>query len=431
MQSSVRRAAAFAAVATLALAAPVAGALAAVPFALIAVAGRSVSGGPVFELFARPGDHQARELRGLVGFALAATALALLASLTGLSAGAFAAAVLLLGYGNLAERIACRRHETSIRRVTAFSLGGALTAVAGQAAVATIAAIPVDASTAVFLGVSGGLVGALLREVFPGSDDPFVMVAVAGVLWTFTGIDISVGLVQLGVAVAIAAGFGYTSWYLGTASITGMLTGVIVGLLTIVLGGYGWFAILIAFFGLGGLASKYRYEEKAERGVAEPNKGARGGRNVLGNAAVALLAVVAFAASDRLGIESTVFLYAFTGSVATAMSDTLSSEIGVLFDEPRLITTFEPVRTGTDGAVSVRGSLAGLIGAAVVGLLAVPALDVSVAGAFVIVIAGMAGMFVDSFLGAAVEGRWIGNQGVNFLATLTGAIVGTVGVIVV
>ena len=429
MQSSVRRAVAFALVATLALAAPVAGALAAVPFALIAVAGRVVSSGPLFDLFARPGDRQAGELRGLVGFSLAATGLALLASLTSLSAGAFAAAVLLLAYGNLIERVVCVTHETAIRRVTAFSLGGAIAAIGGQAAVAAIAAISIQPATAVFLGVSGGLVGALLREVFPGRDDPFVMVAVAVILWTFTAINVAIGPVQLAIAVAIASAFGYTSWYLGTASVTGMLTGVIVGLLTIVLGGYGWFAILIAFFGLGGLASKFRYEEKADKGVAEPNKGARGGRNVLGNAAVALLAVVAFAASGPLGVDASLFLFAFAGSVSTAMSDTFSSEIGVLFDDPVLITTFQPVKTGTDGAITLEGSLAGLGGSIVVGGLAVVALDVSLVGAVVIVFAGMVGMFVDSLLGAAAEGRWIGNQGVNFLATLAGALVGAVGVV--
>ncbi len=421
---------AFAGVATLALAAPVAGALAAVPFALIAVAGRLVSEGPVFHLFARPGDHQAGELRGLVGFSLAATGLALLASLTGLSAGAFAAAVLLLAYGNLVERAVCERNETAIRRVTAFSLGGAFVAIIGQVAVAAIAALSIQPATAVFLGVSGGLVGALLREVFPGRDDPFVMVAVAVILWIFAAIDIQIGPGQLALAVAIASGFGYTSWYLGTASVTGMLTGVIVGLLTIVLGGYGWFAILIAFFGLGGLASKFRYDEKADRGVAEPNKGARGGRNVLGNAAVALIAVVAFAASDRLGLEAAIFLYAFAGSVATAMSDTFSSEIGVLFDEPRLITTFQPVKTGTDGGVTLEGSIAGLGGASAVAVLAIPALNVPITGAAVIMVAGFIGMFVDSVLGAALEGRWVGNQGVNFFATLAGALVGTIGVVV-
>jgi hypothetical protein len=87
--SSVRRAAAFAAVGTLALAAPSAGALTAVPFALIAVVGRLVSEGPLFALFASPADEVAGQLRSLVSFSLAVTGLALLASLTGLSAAAF------------------------------------------------------------------------------------------------------------------------------------------------------------------------------------------------------------------------------------------------------------------------------------------------------------------------------------------------------
>ena len=52
------------------------------------------------------------------------------------------------------------------------------------------------------------------------------------------------------------------------------------------------------------------------------------------------------------------------------MSDTLSSEIGGLFDRPRLITSFEPVDPGTDGAVSWQGELAGVVGAGRIGLAA-------------------------------------------------------------
>jgi uncharacterized membrane protein len=42
----------------------------------------------------------------------------------------------------------------------------------------------------------------------------------------------------------------------------------------------------------------------------------------------------------------------------------------------------------------------------------------------VIVAAGVAGMTVDSLLGATVEGRLFGNQGVNLLATLAAAVAG-------
>lgn len=272
----------------------------------------------------------------------------------------------------------------------------------------------------------GALVAALLRAVLAGRDDPLVMVTVAGLLWVFVAFGIDVGAVDLVLAIVIACGFGYTSWLLGTASITGMLAGIISGLITIVLGGLGWFVILIAFFGLGGFASQYRYEEKRDLGVAEANEGARGSGNVLGNAAVALIAVVGFAAAEDLGLAQLAFEFVFAGSLATAMSDTFSSELGVLLGEPRLITNFETVPPGTDGGVTLLGTLIGAGGAAVVAVLSVLLLGIGPLGGLIVIVAGTIGMLVDSLLGATLEQRWIGNQGVNLGATSSGAVVGVV-----
>ncbi len=123
-------------------------------------------------------------------------------------------------------------------------------------------------------------------------------------------------------------------------------------------------------------------------------------------------------------VAPVVFLFAFAGSVATAMSDTLSSEIGSVFETPRLITTLEPVEPGTDGGVTWQGELAGLAGAAIVaGISYLLFPEVDATGAAIIVAAGFVGMTVDSLLGATLEGTVLGNQGVNFLATLSGAIV--------
>ena len=47
-------------------------------------------------------------------------------------------------------------------------------------------------------------------------------------------------------------------------------------------------------------------------------------------------------------------------------------------------------------------------------------------GAACIVVASAVGMTVDSLLGATIEGRVTGNQGVNFLATLAAAGMGVV-----
>lgn len=429
VQSKVRRATAFALVATLALAAPSLGVVMAVPFALVAVVGRLVTEGPLFEVFARPSDRIAGELRSLTGFALAATGLALLTSLTGLPVTVFVATIVLIGYGNLAEQAASQHRDAPLVRTLGFVLGGSIAATAGQIAVGMVGSPRPLSATLVFLAVTGALVAALAREIVVERDDPLVLFSVALLLWLLTAIEVQATMVQLAIAIGIIGGFGYLSWAIGTASIPGMLTGVIIGLLTIVLGGYGWFAVLIAFFGLGGMATKFRYEKKRTRGVAEPNEGARGSRNVLGNAAVASVAVIGFAASSHLSIDPTVFLFAFTGSIATAMSDTLSSEIGVLFDRPRLITTLEEVEPGTDGGVTWQGELVGITGATGIAGLTALLLDIGGAGVAVIVVAGVVGMTVDSVLGAAFEGRWIGNQSVNFLATLAGAATGVIGAI--
>jgi uncharacterized protein (TIGR00297 family) len=264
-------------------------------------------------------------------------------------------------------------------------------------------------------------------------DDPLVLLSVgllSWLLWELTvapgasGDGVVVGATTLAAGVAVTVLLGYVSFALRTASVAGMLTGVLLALVTTVLGGFGWFAILISFFGLGALSTKFRYEEKADRGVAEDNDGARGTGNVLGNSAVAMVAVVGYAAghSDLLGVSPTLFAFAFAGSLATATSDTLSSEIGGLYDRPRLVTSFEVVDPGTDGAVTWQGELAGLAGSAFVAGVAVVGLGLGWPGAAVVVLAGFVGVTVDSLLGATLEGSALGNQGVNFSATLAGAV---------
>jgi uncharacterized protein (TIGR00297 family) len=423
----VRRATAFALVATVALLAPVIGALVAVPFALIAVVGRVVSRGRIFDLFARPSDRRAGELKGLIGFALAATALALLTALAELPTTTFVATLLVLGYGNLAAVAVTERGDTPLRRAIGFTIGGTAATIGGLAVMTAIDGVAVDLPVAVFLGLSGSLSGALVRAISFGRDDQLTILGIAVTLWALASLDLAVDPARLAVAVGVAGSVGYLSWRLETASITGMIAGVLLSLATIVLGGYGWFAVLIAFFGIGGVASKYRYETKRELGVAEDNEGARGSRNVIGNAGVALVAVLGFAAADAVAIEAVFFQFAFLGSLSTAMSDTLSSEIGVLFGPPRLITTLERVEAGTDGGVTLKGILVGAVGGAIVAAIAVAAFGTSLPGAGVVVAAGVLGMLVDSILGATVEDRWIGNQAVNFLATLAGAAIAASG----
>ncbi len=110
-------------------------------------------------------------------------------------------------------------------------------------------------------------------------------------------------------------------------------------------------------------------------------------------------------------------------ALAEAAADTVSSEIGqVLGSRPRMITTLRAVDPGTDGAVSVAGTLAGVVAAAIVAAAGAWALrgdwalfNLSIAGAIF-------GLLFDSLLGATFERKgWLNNDAVNFLSTASAA----------
>src|SRR5260370_28760347 len=106
-------------------------------------------------------------------------------------------------------------------------------------------------------------------------------------------------------------------------------------------------------------------------------------------------------------------------ALTQAAADTVSSEVGqVLGGRPRMLTTLRRVEPGTDGGVTLAGTTAGVIAAALVagsGCLALHGdatiFAVSWAG-------GVFGLFVDSLLGATFQRQvWLNNDGVNFLST--------------
>jgi uncharacterized protein (TIGR00297 family) len=124
-------------------------------------------------------------------------------------------------------------------------------------------------------------------------------------------------------------------------------------------------------------------------------------------------------------------LIGFVAAFATAAADTVSSEIGQLIGKhPFLITTLRPVPAGTEGAVSVEGTVAGILASFVIagaawaaGLFTLSIGNNPVAPIFVVVVAAFIGTTLESVLGATLEKlKLIDNEAVNFANTLIGAL---------
>jgi uncharacterized protein (TIGR00297 family) len=110
-------------------------------------------------------------------------------------------------------------------------------------------------------------------------------------------------------------------------------------------------------------------------------------------------------------------------AMVEATADTVSSEIGQAFGgRPVMLISMRPMDPGTDGAVTLLGSVAGTAGGALVAAAGMWALRLSVSQAAIAWFAGICGLFFDSFLGATVERKgWIGNDLVNFSSTVFAA----------
>lgn len=393
-------------------------------FLAVALVAATITDGAVFDALSTPVDVEDGRLRTVISFALTGGALAALVPAIDLPSQVYVATMLAVGFGDLGRRGVDAIRPGPVPRTAGFVFLGGAAAIFGQVLFAIAVGEPVLTPSMLFVGASGAFLGALLRSILFARNDPLVLGFMTVLLWLLASLSTGVGWETVAIAIGISMLFGALSIAMETASIPGMLTGVFLSLLAVVLGGFGWFAVLMAFFGIGGLSTKYQYEAKVKRGVAEPNEGARGTGNVLGNSLASLVALLLFASHAHIPVPGAVLVYAFAGSVATALADTLSSEIGGLYDRPRLLTTLETVEPGTDGAITWQGELAGIAGATVIALLAVYALPIPQVGIAVVIGAGLVGMTVDSIAGATIEGTYIGNQAVNFLATSSGGVAG-------
>ena len=188
------------------------------------------------------------------------------------------------------------------------------------------------------------------------------------------------------------------------------------------LGWRGWVAV-VAYLVLGSLVTRVGLREKQERGLAEARGGRRGPENVWGSAVTGASLALLIGA----GVEPrSLLLVGFSASFAAKLADTFGSEIGKRWGRrPVLITTLRSVPPGTEGAISLAGTLASAAGSVLMTLVMwqlqlLPSISVSL----VVMLIGLLATLAESLIGALAQDRfrWLSNELVNALQTLLAAV---------
>lgn len=197
-----------------------------------------------------------------------------------------------------------------------------------------------------------------------------------------------------------------------------------VGLWT-TLGWRGW-SYCVVYLICGQLVTKVKFAEKEKKGIAEKRGGKRGPENVWGSAATSLACAVAAAqGSSFLGVSKKLYEWAFCAALATKLADTFASEIGKAYGKTTfLITNFKRVEPGTEGAISLEGTLAAVGGGLLLSSYGLWLRFLDVPGLVVSTLAAFLATNAESLIGATLQDRkgfgWMTNEVVNFINTLIG-----------
>jgi uncharacterized protein (TIGR00297 family) len=257
---------------------------------------------------------------------------------------------------------------------------------------------------------------------------------------------------QWTIAVAGAVTIALAGYRARALTASGAVAAVVVG--GVIAGAGGWWlaTLLIVFFVTSSAWSRLlRRAPSTEPGQKRGDR--RDAVQVAANGGIATMLALGVANTG-----SSAWLAPAAGAIAAAAADTWATDLGRRFGGvPRLIVTGRRVPRGTSGGVTPAGFIASAAGGATIGLAAVLVRsllddDLPLAAPWLLLgmtIAGLAGSVADSLLGATVQARYrcdicgaateathhcgapttlvagwrlLDNDGVNALATLTGAL---------
>ena len=235
----------------------------------------------------------------------------------------------------------------------------------------------------------------------------------------------------------------------------GTISSIFMGNLIYLVTGIGGFILVIEFFIIGYICTRFRFKQKRRKGIAQEKGGIRSWENVVANGfAFSLFGTIYFLTNNEL------FLVGFITSIAIATGDTLATEIGLLSSKkPRLITNLKEVETGRSGGITILGSLASIFGIIIIILSSsINGFSFNMNILYVTIIGAFFGILIDSIIGATIQAQYfcnkcnkftelsihheqqnelmkgysfIDNNIVNLLATLSGSVLSILFIIII
>jgi uncharacterized protein (TIGR00297 family) len=183
------------------------------------------------------------------------------------------------------------------------------------------------------------------------------------------------------------------------------------------------YLIVTFYFVVGSAVTRIGMASKEAAGISEKRSGARGPENVWGSALIAALCALG---AWLLPIYRSLLLLGYVASFSTKLSDTTASEVGKAYGKRTfLITTLQPVPRGTEGAVSLEGTLAGVVASIAIACLGWGVNLIDSTGVVLCIVAAFIATNLESVIGATLQSKytWLTNEVVNIFNTLIGAVV--------
>ncbi|KAK1431050.1 hypothetical protein QVD17_14252 [Tagetes erecta] len=210
-------------------------------------------------------------------------------------------------------------------------------------------------------------------------------------------------------------------------SLSGIAAAFFLGVLTWRAFGPSGLLLIAVYFVIGTAVTKIKMAQKEAQGVAEKRKGRRGPGSVIGSSAAgcvcALLSIYGAGGNTFYRLCE----LGFVASFCTKLSDTVSSEIGKAYGKKTyLVTTFKVVPRGTEGAVSVEGTIAGVLASILLASVGCLLGEIKVSEAVICVLASQIANVGESVIGAVLQDKegfkWLNNDAVNVINISLGCI---------